>query len=281
MSIYYVNGEFVSAEAATLNVRDLSVLRGYGTFDYLRTYGGQPFRLTRNIARLRRSCEIIALQLHWSDEEFEQIVLETLRRNEGISEEFSIRMVVTGGISTTNILPDGEPSLIVMVEPLSPYPAEWYKTGVKVIITDEQRLYPAAKSIAYLPAVVAQQRAKAVGGIEALYRTPEGHITEGTTSNVFALFSNTLVTPAEEILPGITREAILELATPHYTVEVRSLSEAELLSADEVFITAANKRVLPVVQVDDTVIGDGTPGESTRHIMALFDEFTGIHATGQ
>jgi len=161
-----------------------------------------------------------------------------------------------------------------MVEPLSPYPAEWYETGVKVITTDEQRLYPAAKSIAYLPAVVAQQRARAVGGIEALYRTPDGYITEGTTSNVFALFGNTLVTPEADILPGITREAILEVARPQYTVEIRPLREGELLSADEVFITAANKRVLPVVQVDDTVIGDGTPGEGTRHIMALFDELT-------
>lgn len=274
MTTYYVNGAYVSADAASVNVRDLSVLRGYGTFDYMRTYGGQPFRLERNLARLRRSCEIIALDLHWSDEELTQIVQETLRRNQENSDEFSIRIVVTGGISSTNILPDGEPSLIVMVEPLSPYPAEWYKTGVKVIITDEQRIYPAAKSIAYLPAVVAQQRAKAVGGIEALYRTPDGHITEGTTSNVFALFSNTLVTPEDGILPGITREAILELVQAHYTVEIRPLSEAELLSADEVFITAANKRVLPVVQIDDTVIGDGTPGEGTQHIMALFDAFT-------
>jgi len=274
MSITYVNGEYVPAEQATIHVRDLSVLRGYGTFDFLRTYDGKPITLEKNIARLRRSCEIIALELPWSDEQLSAIVLETLRRNEENSDEFSIRIVVTGGISTSNILPDGEPSLVVMVEPLHPYPDAWYENGVKVITTDEQRIYPGAKSTNYIPAIVAQKRAKAVGGIEALYRTLEGHVTEGTTSNLFAFYGNTLVTPEDDILLGITRAAILEIAPRHYNVELRPLTYGELLKADEVFITAANKKVLPVVTVDDTTIGNGTPGEGTRHIMALFEEYT-------
>jgi len=284
MSIFYVNGNYVDEADAVIHVRDLSVLRGYGAFDYLRTYGQHPFRMDKNLARLRRSCEILELHYPWTDEELAEIVLETLHRNveTGDSDEYSIRLVVTGGISSSNITPDGAPTLIVLVQPFTPPPAEWYDNGAKIITVELNRLFPDAKSTLYTPAILAQRRAREQGGIEALYKDDEGNILEATTSNIFAFFGNTLVTPptAHNILPGITRMTTLEIAAGHFDVQERILSYQELIDADETFLSSANKEVMPIVQIDEHTIGNGRPGEGTQQLMALFKELTQKRAEG-
>lgn len=284
MSIFYVNGAYLPEEDAKISVRDLAVLRGFGAFDYLRTYGQHPFRLAKNLARLRRSCEILELSYPWSDEQLRDIVLETLKRNIelGESEEYSIRLVVSGGISPSNITPEGEPTLIVLVQPFTPLPSEIYTTGAKIITVALSRLYPDAKSTLYTPAILGQRRAKEQGAVEALYTDDAGNILEATTSNIFAFFGNTLVTPptSNQILPGITRMTTLEIADAHFDVQVRDLPYADLLNADEVFITSANKEVLPIVQIDDAKIGDGFVGEGTQQLMASFRDITRRRAEG-
>lgn len=282
MSIFYINGNYVNEEDANVPARDLAVLRGYGAFDFLRTYGGKPFRLNKNIGRLRRSCEIIELDFPWTDEEVSDIVDETIKRNADESDEFNIRLVVTGGVSSDNITPDGESTLLVMVQPLKPLPDWWYNKGVKVVTVDVGRVFPKAKSIIYTPAIIAQKRAKAAGGVEALYTDEENNVTEGTTTNVFAIYGNTIITPEEgNLLPGITRKTVIDLIKESgMTLEIRALPYDELLQADEMFITAANKQIVPVVTVDDTTIGDGKVGEGTQHIMALFKAFTEKRAAG-
>ncbi len=274
-SIYYVNGEYVRASEGTLPVVDLAILRGYGVFDYLRTYNGVPFQLMRNIRRLRTSAGVIELAVPWSDEEIHDIVMETVKRNG--YDEASVRIVVTGGETLDFITPEDKPRLIVMVEPMKPLPAEWYTEGVKIITMHEERQLPAAKSLNYIPAIIAQKRARAAGGVEAIYVDGDGYAREGTTTNLFAFYGNTLVTPPPSgILPGITRETLLRVLEGEYAVDVRELTLEELLMADEVFITAANKRVTPVVTIDEHTIGNGRVGELTRHVMELFDVYTGI-----
>jgi branched-chain amino acid aminotransferase len=280
MAIYYVNGAYVAEDDAQLSVRDLAVLRGYGAFDYLRTYKGEPFRLMQNVARLRNSCAVIGLELPWSDEEIASIVRETIAHNNADDahrhDEYNIRIVVTGGISPNNITPQaGEAGLLVMVTPLHPLPEAWYSEGAIVATVETQRVFPTSKSTNYISAIVAQREAQRIGGIEALYMDTAGNVSEGTTSNVFAFYGNTLVTPPLDgaILPGRTRATILEIASEHYTIEERTLNREELYRADEVFISAANKRVVPIVQVDDVKISPA-PGELTRHIMELFDALT-------
>jgi branched-chain amino acid aminotransferase len=294
MNIFYINGNYVPEDQAMLPVRDLSILRGYGAFDYLRTYGGQPYRLEANLARLRKSCEILELPFPWADAELTEIIQELLRRNadtasaarsdstppsaarsDSTPHEFSIRLVVTGGISSSNILPDGAPSLIILAQEAKDFPAENYANGVKIISVDLHRLFPNAKSTLYTPAILAQKRAKEQGAIEAFYTDEKGNVLEATTSNLFAFFGNKLVTPPLEdgnILAGVTRMTVLELAQEHFKVEIRPLSYEELLKADEVFLSSANKEVMPVVQVDEHRIGDGKPGEGTRQLLSLFHD---------
>lgn len=282
MSIFYINGQYIDENDAYLPARDLSILRGYGAFDYLRTYGGHPFRLWKNLARLRRSCEILELDLHWTDDELHEIVTETLSRNQnGTNSEMSIRLVVTGGISSNNIIPDGDTTLMVLVQPYSPFPADYYEKGVKIVRAHVQRTFGNAKSTLYTPAIIAQKRARKEGAIEAFY-TENDNVLECTTSNIFAFYGNKVVTPPtkDNILPGITRLTVLELIEPYFDVIERDLPYDEFIKADEVFITSANKEVLPIVQVDEHTIGDGTVGEGTKQVMALFKELTARRANG-
>lgn len=284
MSIFYVNGEYLPEAEAKLPVRDLAILRGYGAFDYLRTYGQQPFRLDKNIARLRRSCEILDLRFPWADEDIAEIVYETLVQNLALndSDEYSIRLLVTGGISSSNITPDGEPSLMVLVQPFTPPSSEFYEKGVKIVSVDLNRLFPDAKSTLYTPAILAQKRARENGGVEALYIDNDGNVLEGTTANIFAIYGNTIVTPptADTILPGITRMTAIELAEEYFSLEVRPLPFEELLQADEAFITSANREVMPVVKIDEQTIGNGKVGEGTQQMMALFRNLTKKRAQG-
>lgn len=271
-NIFYVDGEFVSSSDAALPVTDLAILRGYGVFDFFRTYGGKPFHLDEHLQRLRRSAALIDLELPWAHEEIKAIVIETVARNN--LPECNVRILVTGGATDDFITPKDEPRLMVMVTPAAPPATHYYNDGAKVVTFETERYIPGAKTINYIPAIRAMKRARAVEAVEAIYVNRDGHALEGTTTNLFAFIGDKLVTPGDGILWGITRSVVLELAQEMFPLEMRVLPVQELLTADEVFITASNKQVMPIVQVDETVIGDGKPGPRTKQIMAKFAEFT-------
>jgi branched-chain amino acid aminotransferase len=272
--IFYVDGQFIDSENATIPITDLAVLRGYGVFDFMRTYNGEPFHLDQHIARLFRSAEELGMAMPWTQQEVIDIVMQTVAKN--TLDECNVRIVVTGGESLDFITPEEKPRLAVLVTPASPPAAHYYTDGAKIITVRESRYLPLAKSLNYIPAIRALKVARQVGAVEAIYVDDESHALEGTTTNLFAFFDGTLVTPDAGILPGITRQVVLDLVDGVYPVEIRPLTLDVLYQADEVFISASNKQVMPVVQVDDTVIGDGKPGAHTRRVMALFGEHTGV-----
>lgn len=266
---FYIDGHFVPSSQASVPVTDLSVLRGYGVFDFLRTYGRRPFELAAHLDRLENSAELIGMALPWGREELVSIIHETLRRNPHHSES-AIRIVVTGGLSSDFITPEQPPRLLVLVTQARPLPAQWYVDGVKVCTASMERVLPTVKSINYIPAIIALQQARHNGAVEALYTTNDGRVLEGTTTNVFIVRNGTLITPEAGILAGVTRGVVLRLAQGLLPVQIADLPLPELYAANEVFITASNKEVLPVVQVDGMVIADGRPGPHTREIMQAY-----------
>lgn len=271
MAVYYVNGEYVDATSAALPVGDLGIVRGYGVFDLGRTYGREPFRLREHIERLERSAAQIDLSLPWSADELEAIALETLARNPDILDA-SIRIVVTGGESASYMMPEEKPSLFVMVTSLNLPKQELFESGAKLITIQGDRFLPTVKSINYIGAIMAMKQAKRAGAVEALYVSADGSITECTTSNFFAFKGDTLITPEKGVLDGITRAATLEVADDIYTIEYRNLRMDELGEIDEAFITSTTKEILPIVQVDEIVIGDGAPGARSKRLMAVLHE---------
>ena len=270
MDIYYVDGEFVPADHAVIPVHDLAVLRGLGAFELLRTYKGLPFMLEEHLARLQHSVLKMGLTLPWTQAELVRIVLETLRRNQAQAHtESNIRIIVTGGSSPDFMTHQGHPRLLVLVSEMPRHPEAWYTEGVKITTMQSRRILPGAKSINYLSATIALKKARALGAVESVYVDREGWVYECTTSNIFVFKGTRLVTPGRRILSGITRRVILEITAGHYTTEIRDLPRQELLGAQEVFITGTNKGLLPVVQIDETTIGNGRPGACTLNITAL------------
>lgn len=277
--IYYIDGEFIEAFKAVIPVNDLALLRGYGVFDFLRTYGGRPFSVKEHISRLKNSARLIGLPFHWKIDEVIGIVNQTLALNH--YDESNIRIIVTGGPSDDFITSGNHPRLLVLVGELHHYPLEWYSRGVKVITVPGRRSIPGAKTINYLSALVALETAHSRDAMEAISVDSDGKVGEGQTATVFAFFGDRLVTNEDGILPGVTRELILRLTKPEFAREIREINIAELLRADEIFMTASNKEVLPVVRLDDTVISTGIPGPRTRRVMEIFRDYTASFALGK
>jgi branched-chain amino acid aminotransferase len=274
MRIVYVDGKFLPWEEAVIPVDDLAVLRGYAVCDVMRTFDGNPYFIDDHIRRLFLSAEKINIALPWSPGDIKAVVFKIIEKNRDSSPggepgtgEVNIRTIVTGGSSPDFFTPSGKPRLIVMATPVPSLPAWWYERGVKVITHHEERSNPEAKVTDYTPAARAMKKAKAANAVDALYISSENLALEATTSNLFAVISGTLVTPDQGVLKGITRKAVISLATPLMPVAERPLPLDELLMADEVFITGTNKGVVPVVQIDETIIAKGVPGSWTRKLI--------------
>ncbi|MDE2858187.1 MAG: aminotransferase class IV [Chloroflexota bacterium] len=273
MSVYYVNGDFVDAADAAIPASDLALLRGYGVFDFLRTYGGKPFQLGAHLRRLITSAALLDLHCPWDIEELDEIVMETLRRN--TFAESGIRLIVTGGDSPNGFMPAGESRLVVMATPMNEMAARYYEHGADVVTVEVRRDMPEAKTINYIPAITAQKQALRfnANAIEAIY-TVDGKVVEGTRSNTFIFKDGTWITPASDVLLGITRAEVIKLIKDDGRLELREITKAEYQSADEMILTSTTKEVMPVVNVDDVPIGSGAPGENTRKLMRAWRRMT-------
>ncbi len=270
--MYFINGSYVAKEDATLSVLDLSVLRGFGVFDYLRTYRKKPFHLWDHLLRLRYSAEQLGLQLPYSLEEIEQIIERVLELTN--LPESSLKIILTGGVSPDQFTPQ-KPSLIIFAYPLSAYPTHFYTNGIKVITTPLSRCLPTSKTIQYIPAIVALKKGREQNAQEALYLSPSGKILEATTSNFFGFKNGVLHTCcSDEVLAGITREALLKLLSNYFPISHEAISCQEIPLLEEAFITASNKEIMPVNQIDDYLINWGVVGPKTQKIMAVFRAYT-------
>jgi branched-chain amino acid aminotransferase len=280
MDIYYIDGAFITDDKAVIPAKDLTVLRGFGVFDFLITYNKRPFYLKEHVQRLENSAEKIGLRLNHTNAEIFSIVEETVRRNPH-HDESNIRIVYTGGISSDGVTPEGNGILMVMVTPKLELPEWWYADGAKIITLDIERFIPGAKSTNYLTAVWALQLAHQQNAIESIYVDRNNYMREGTTTNFYFFDGNTLITTQTDILPGITRSVLLDLVKGHFEVQLRDIAKSELDTMKEVFISASNKEIVPIVQINDTTIGNGRPGANTRKVMQLFKDYTAAYGLGK
>jgi len=262
----YVNGQFMPLAQATVPVEDRGFQFADSVYEVLRTYGGQPFALDEHLARLRRSLAAIALD--YPTEGLRGIIAEAVRR--AAFPEAVIYLQITRGVAPRHraIPAQVRPTLVLTVRALVPHP-EWQEHGIRVITVPDNRWGRCdIKSVGLLANVLAHQAARNAGAHDAIFVEADGTVNESTAGNVFIVRAGQLLTPpkSHRILAGITRDKFLAI-TP--VTETR-ITAADLLGADEVFLTATTVEVVPVVMVNGKPIGSGTPGPVTRRSLELF-----------
>jgi branched-chain amino acid aminotransferase len=269
-ALWYVDGQWVHPHEAKISLNDAAVLRGYSVFESLRTYDRCPFHLQEHLQRLFRSADLIDLAMPYTHEQIAEVIQATIERNP--YQHASIRILVTGGESEDGVTPSSDPVLAVLITPLPERDMERFARGYKVITTHLQREAPEAKTTSYVSAVRALKEATRQDASDALFVNEHGHVLEGTRSNFFVFLDDTLVTPRTGILLGITRNVVLELARGRFIIDERPILFDELPEVSEAFVTSSSKEIVPVVQINDLIIGNGKPGPRTTELEQRFIE---------
>ena len=264
----YADGKIVDITKAILPVTDLAVMRGYAVFDFLRVYNGQPFCLKDHFKRFRNSAKLLGLTVPVSLENLEKIIDDLLKKNK--ARDVSVRLFLSGGESADGItLEKGQSKFFVLMADHHNLPEEIFTKGGKLITHEYLRVVPGAKNTNYISAVLARPLMKKAGAVEVLY-THEGKVLECSTSNFFIVKGNKVITPSDGVLGGVTKKMIIKLAKKKYEVEERAVLVSEIASADEAFITATNKFAVPIVKIDEQVVGDGQVGQVSKYLLEAY-----------
>lgn len=270
--IAYLNGALIPRSQASISVLDYGFLFGFGLFETMRAYGGQVFRLDSHLGRLARSAEILGLPVKTL--ELKNAVMDTIQANK-LSEA---RIRVTVSIGEGSMVPDlstcSKPTVLIMAQPYQPYPEAVYQKGFSAIVSsihrNSQSPVPQFKSANSMESILAKGEAKAAAVNDALFLNDKSLLAEASTSNIFLVTDGVLKTPRVEtgILPGITREVILELA-PALDINAREqdMRLDELHQAEEAFLTNAMIEIMPLTEVNGKPVGSGRPGLITQRLM--------------
>jgi len=270
----YLNGKILSESEAKISLKDIAILRGYGVFEFLRTYNSKPFLLKEHFTRLRKSAKNLNLQLPISQKELFKQIKKLLLKNK--FKESAIKLVLTGGqiIDSGGMEYDkNSPTFFILVDKLQELPKSFYQKGVKLITYEHLREIPGAKTINYITAIKLQNLCKRKKAFDILY-TQNGFLLETTTSNFFIFKKDKLLTPKKNILIGLTRNFVIKLAKNKFKVEERDIDLKELERAEETFIASTTKEILPVVKIDNKIIGNGRVGKKTKYLMDLVHQYT-------
>ncbi len=280
----YIDGKLYEPEDAKISVYDHGLLYGDGVFEGIRVYNRGIFKLDEHLQRLYDSAKFIQLEIPMSYEEMRRTLLDVTRLNldeEGIDDAY-IRLVVTRGKGDLGIDPRKCPkaTVIIIVDKIKLYPEDFYKNGLKVIVSSWRRpplsvLNPRVKSLNYLNNILAKIEANSAGAQEAIMLDLNGYVTECTADNVFIVKDNTLMTPPPSvgILEGITRETVMVLADElGMNVQERIIDLKDIFTADEMFLTGSAAEIVPVVEVSGRKIGSGKPGNWTLKLLQKFRE---------
>ncbi|HEY3081225.1 MAG TPA: aminotransferase class IV [Chloroflexota bacterium] len=271
--LVYLNGEYVPYEDAKVGVEDRALQFGDGVYEVVRYYGGRPFKMDSHMRRLVRSAAGIDLPIV----PVEALVsaMDELVRRQRLSDAAVYLQITRGETARLQGIPTGlRPTVIVIARPTT---SERPAPGLAAITQSDDRWARChLKTTMLLPAMLARQRARRVGAEDAIF-IRDGFVTEATAANVFAVFDGQPVTPplSNYLLPGVTREALLELYTREgIAYREEPIGAERLLAAEELFLTSTNGELRPIVQLDGRPVGGGKVGGLFERTLALFDAAT-------
>lgn len=274
--LVYLNGDYLPLEEARVSVLDRGFLFGDGVYEVIPVYSRRPFRLREHLVRLQASLDAIRLANPHSEAEW----IERIGRVSAAAEwpDQGIYLQVTRGPGPRDhAFPQViRPTVFLMPMPLATPAPELVEQGVCAMTApDERWLRCDVKSVSLIANVLSRQRSAEAGCAETILLR-DGWLTEGTTSNVFIVRDAVILAPPKSnlILPGITYDVVLELARAlDLPYQLRPIAEAELRSADEVWLTSTPKEVLAVTHLDGQPVGDGRPGPVFRRLHAAYQDY--------
>jgi len=275
----FLNGEYIdSREKALVSLYDHGLLYGDGVFEGIRAYNGRIFRMKEHMDRLYDSAKAILLQIPYSREELDGILLETVKRT-GLDDAY-IRLIVTRGIGDLGIDPRKCPksSVYIIAGAIALYPPEKYQKGLRCTVASTRRnrpdcLNPQVKTLNYLNNIMAKIEAIQSGVDEAIMLNEAGMVAEATADNLWAVREGTLLTPPTHvgILEGITRKVLMEICEENgMPWQERNLVLHDLMRSEEIFLCGTGAELIPVVEIDGRPIGTGTPGAMFQRMLELF-----------
>lgn len=273
-TIVWVDGKRLPSEGAHISARDRGFTLADGVFETMRARNGKVFRLDRHLVRIDGALRTLDIPRPPELREWVDSAIQAAHVPDA-----SIRLTVSRGVAPggVGVPADPVPTVVVTVAPPPAFGAAIYETGLRAHVAsgrrNEHSITAGLKTLAYTDSVAALIEARKAGADEALFLDTAGHCSEASASNLFAVVGGTLVTPPPTCaaLPGITRAAVIELATEvGLEAEERPFGLDELTSADEAFLTSSLRGVAPLVRVDGRAIGSGAPGAITRKVMSAY-----------
>lgn len=273
--IAYLNGEFTPLDQVVISPMDRGFLFADGVYEVIPAYNGRLFRLAEHLTRLDNGLKAIALDDAMDREDWNRLLVELVERNGG--GDLAVYLQVTRGAPPLRDHgfpgPDHPPTVFAMV---SSFQSKTWRDGLSVVTLEDIRWKSChIKSVALLANVLARQQAVDRGADDAIL-VRDGMLTEGSASNLFLVHKGTLLTPLKDrrILPGITRDLVLELAAadgiPH---REQDLPVETLDGADEVWLTSSTKEIMPITRVDGRAVGDGRIGPLWRRMTVLYRDY--------
>jgi D-alanine transaminase/branched-chain amino acid aminotransferase len=249
----FLNEEFLPEEQLVLHASDLSIQRGYALFDFFKVVNGIPVFLSEHLDRFFFSAEQMRLEIRFSKHELKKILFELLEKNSVTNT--GVRITLTGGYSQDGFQLS-RPNLIILLRSYSSPLQDQLAKGIKLMSYEYQRQLPQIKTIDYLMAIWLQPLIRQHGADDVLYHQ-NGMVSECPRSNFFIVsHDNKLVTPSKNILKGVIRSKLIQIAKPNLEVEERELSIEEIKTAREAFITSTTKTILPVRQIDEHIFDE-------------------------
>ena len=277
MSTAYLNGAFQPLSKTQVSVMDRGFLFGDGVYEVIPVYGGRLFRLAHHLKRLRNSLDGVRIANPLSSDAWEAMLTELVARNEGLDQ--AVYLQVTRGVAARrdHAFPENSsPTLFAMSTPMPDTVDIDSITGIAAITLPDIRWKLCnIKAITLLPNVLLRQQAIDSDGAEAIL-IKDGLATEGAASNLFIVDNGLLITPPNgpALLPGITRDLIIELAANHaIPFREADISQQQLFSAGEIWLTSSTREISPVIRLDDNVISGGVPGPLWRRMIGLYQDY--------
>ncbi len=275
-TVVYLNGQRIDYENAKVSVEDRGFQFGDGLYEVVHIYSGRFFYLDRHLARLQNGAKEIYLDLDFGLNNLEKVCRQAVKES-GFKNASAYIQVTRGAAVRQHAFPkESSCTWVVIVRESKGNPQEFYENGITCItVPDERWSRCNIKTVQLLANCIAKEKAQRAGSFEAIFHRG-GSVIEGSSSNVFIVKDNKLITHPvnNKILNGITRGVVLEIADKNdikYSEEVFCMDD--LFDADEVFLTGTTTEIMPVVKVDGKIIGDGIPGKLTKTVQKYYQEY--------